>query len=69
MADHKQASWANEPTGASGTECCKGMERLAIEDEQRSIWLDLKILEGRKSTRRAQAALRLAAYRKRMVPA
>ena len=69
MSDHKQATTANEPTGASGTECCKGMERLAQEDEQRSIWLDLKMLEGRKASRKAQAAIRLANYRKRMVPA
>ena len=46
---------------------CRGAERLAQEDYERSIWLDLKILEGRKASRKAQAAIRLADYRKRMV--
>lgn len=60
---------ANEPSGDTGTAMCKGMERLAREDEERALWLDLQLVEGMAATRRSQALVRMANHRKRLVPA
>ena len=61
---------ANEATGADGKSACKGMERLAQEDELRALWLDEQLLVNRIETRRSQAILRMAYHRKRtLVPA
>jgi hypothetical protein len=61
---------ANEATGATGTSACKGMERLAREDEERALWLDQQLVLDRIETRRIRATMRMATHRRRTpVPA
>jgi hypothetical protein len=62
---------ANESTGSTGTSACKGMERIAREDELRSLWLDEQLVLERIETRRVKAKMRMSTYRRRktLVPA
>ena len=60
---------ANEATGATGTQHCKGMERIAREDEERALWLDQQLVLDRIESRRVKAKMRMASHRKRLVPA
>jgi hypothetical protein len=69
MSDHKQPSWANEATGQTGVSMTKGGQRIALEDEARARHLDLELLKGRTKTKRAQANVRMALHRKRLVAA
>jgi hypothetical protein len=45
------------------------MERIAREDELRSLWLDEQLVLERIETRRVKAKMRMANHRKRLVPA
>ena len=62
---------ANEPGGNAGPSACKGMERLAQEDELRALWLDEQLVVQRIETRRVRANMAMGTYRRRraLVPA
>lgn len=60
---------ANEATGDKGTNMLKRAESLAREDEERALWLDEQLVLDRIETRRSKAVMRMAALRKRLVPA
>jgi hypothetical protein len=61
---------ANEATGDTGVYMTLGMEKLAREDELRSLWLDEQLVLQRIESRRVKARMRMATHRRRpLVPA